>query len=420
MISFEDAKSRIKQIPFTLTSESIRVTDAGQRILSSDVIACADIPSWNNSAMDGYAVRLEDYTDSIKLPVSQIVPAGKTNLAPLEPNTCARIFTGAPIPDGADAVVIQENVSIEENGNILFTKPFKRWSNIRLQAEEIAQGTVVLKKGTVLDASGIGLCLSAGVRIVEVWKIPTIGIIGTGDELVDPQGEQTTLSLGQIWATNTLSLQQMFQETLNLPSIDCGIARDNLTSTVDIFTSAILEHQCDLIISTGGVSVGDFDVVHKALNELPNCRVDMDFWKVQMKPGKPVAIGIIHTATKQIPLFALPGNPVSALMGFLQFVRPFLLNKMEHPHPELQRINATLGCDVKKRGSRLEFVRVWLTKEDGVLQVFPTSSQSSAWMSSFCDATALLPIAPNCNFISKGSNVEIQLLPTSGKWTPSS
>ena len=143
--------------------------------------------------MDGYAVRIEDCGETVNLPVSQIIPAGKTNTTSLMANTCARIFTGAPVPQGANAVVIQENVSIDTNGNISFSTPLNMWANIRQQAEEVALGDIVLKKGTILDASGMALALSAGVRNVEVWKNPVIGIISTGDELVDPEGIQTTI-----------------------------------------------------------------------------------------------------------------------------------------------------------------------------------------------------------------------------------
>ena len=133
-----------------------------------------------------------------------------------------------------------------------------------------------------------------------------------------------------------------------------------------------------MLVSTGGVSVGDFDVVHKALADLPGHRVEMNFWKVRMKPGKPVAIGTIHTPTKNIPIFALPGNPVSALMGFYQFVRPYLLHKMSVPNPELPTMDIELGQDFTKRGSRLEFVRIWLHRDEDTIKAFPTGNQSSA------------------------------------------
>ena len=418
MITFAEAKQKIAQLELVLETEMIPITSAGNRILAINICAQSDVPAWSNSAMDGYALRLEDCSTETQLPISQVIPAGKTHIEDLEPNTCARIFTGAAVPKGANSVVIQENVSINKDGLVSFDTPINLWANIRQQGEEVSIGDVVLKKGTMLDAAGIALCLNAGIRDVEVWKNPVIGIISTGDELVNPQGTQNTLEPGQIWATNTLSLQQIIKETMHLSSIDCGIARDNLKSTIEVFTTAIEQHKCDLIISTGGVSVGDFDVVHTALESLPGCKVDMDFWKVRMKPGKPVAIGMIHTTNKQIPLFALPGNPVSALMGFLQFVRPFLFRKMSHPHPELQEIRAIMGSDINKRGSRLEFVRVRVEKQTHGLVVYPTKSQSSAWMSSFCDANALLPIAPECTFLKEGTEVEIQLLPGLSNWFP--
>ena len=183
-----------------------------------------------------------------------------------------------------------------------------------------------MKKGTRLDAATIGLALAASVHNVPIFIPPNIGIFSTGDELRNPK-EGGTLQTGQIWGTNAINLQLAFQE-LGIPVKTCGIARDTIESTQQTLLHAIQDLKCDMLVSTGGVSVGDFDVVHKALADLPGHRVEMNFWKVKMKPGKPVAIGTIYTPTKDIPIFALPGNPVSALMGFYQFVRPYLLTKM--------------------------------------------------------------------------------------------
>ena len=205
-------------------------------------------------------------------------------------------------------------------------------------------------------------------------------------------------------------------QTIGLDSVDCGIAEDTLESTRATLLHAIEKEQVDLLVSTGGVSVGDFDVVHKALADLPGHRVEMNFWKVKMKPGKPVAIGIIYTPNKTIPLFALPGNPVSALMGFYQFVRPYILGKMGVPNPELPTIEVILGEDFHKRGNRLEFVRIWLDRRQDTTTAFSTGHQSSAWMSSFADATALLPFPADKHLLTKGSTCTVQFLPNTGKW----
>lgn len=417
MITFEQAQAHIFSLPFTPSMETISILDAYQRILATDIHSQTPLPSWNNSAMDGYAVHIDDIQKDVGLTISQIIPAGATEIAPLKRGTCVRIFTGAPVPVGANAVIMQEN-TVLDGDLVYFLKTPTLWNNIRRQGEEVASNALLLRRGSVLDATSIPLAISAGIRTVEVWKWPTIGILATGDEIVDPTvsaNHNHPLDLGQIWGTNTIALQLAFRE-LGCPTIDCGIARDSMDSTISAFHHAIVEQRCDIIISTGGVSVGDFDVVHKALAQIPDCTVDMNFWKVRMKPGKPVAAGRIQHQNKEIPLFALPGNPVSALMGFYQFVRPFLLKSMGHPQPDLPTLQLPLGQDIHKRGTRLEFVRCWLKDVNGTLQVFPTPNQSSAWMSSFSDASVLLPIEPDCQHIPAGTMVTVQRLPKSETW----
>jgi molybdopterin molybdotransferase len=418
MLSFTEAKKHIANLPLILRIETIPVWKANGRILARDIIAAQDLPAWSNSAMDGYAVQRVDVLQAseqnpVVLPVSDIIQAGSTTSHTLQSKCCVRIFTGAPTPTNADVVIMQENVTVTPEGIVIQKCP-KPWNNIRQLGEECTSGEVLLKKGTQLDPATIGLALSASVHHVDVWKQPKVGILSTGDELRDPRNGGT-LQTGQIWATNTINLQMAFQ-TIGLDSVDCGIAEDTLESTRSTLLHAIEKEQVDLLVSTGGVSVGDFDVVHKALADLPGHRVEMNFWKVKMKPGKPVAIGIIYTPNKTIPLFALPGNPVSALMGFYQFVRPYILGKMGVPNPELPTIQVTLGEDFHKRGNRLEFVRIWLDRRQDTTTAFSTGHQSSAWMSSFADATALLPFPADKHLLTKGSTCTVQFLPNTGKW----
>ena len=417
MITFEQAQAHIFSLPFSPTVETISILDAHQRILAEDILSQTPIPAWNNSAMDGYAAHIDDIQEGIALTVSQVIPAGATEVQTLARGTCVRIFTGAPVPDGANAVVMQENTEVDDD-RVYFLKLPTLWKNIRRQGEEIASNALLLKQGTVLDATSIPLAIGAGIRTVNVWKWPTVGILATGDEIVDPtvsSNHDNPLALGQIWGTNTIALRLAFQD-LGCPTVDCGIARDNIDSTISTFHRSIVEHECDIIVSTGGVSVGDFDVVHKALEQIPDCTVNMNFWKVRMKPGKPVAAGRIRYKHKDIPLFALPGNPVSALMGFYQFVRPFLLQSMGHPQPTLPTLQLPLGQDIHKRGTRLEFVRCWIHNVEGTLQVFPTPNQSSAWMSSFSDASVLLPVKPEVHHIPAGTIVTVQHLPKTATW----
>ena len=420
MLSFEDAKRRISQLPLPLRMETIPIWDAFGRILAKDIHAVQDLPAWNNSAMDGYAFRREDILGAseqnpITLTLSGIIQAGDASEDSLKPGTCIRIFTGAPVPNGADVVIMQENTTADEN-TVTITKCPAVWKNIRRHGEEALAGSTIVKKGTHLNAAAIGFALSASVHEVSVFVFPKIGIFSTGDELRNPK-VGGTLQTGQIWGTNLINLQIAFQQ-MGIVVQDCGIARDTIESTQQTLLRAIQDMHCDMLISTGGVSVGDFDVVHKALADLPGHHVEMDFWKVRMKPGKPVAIGTICTPTKNIPIFALPGNPVSALMGFYQFVRPYLLSKMSVPNPELPTVDVELGQDFTKRGSRLEFVRIWLKRDEDSIKAFATGNQSSAWMSSFADATALLPFPAEQTLLTKGSIHRVQCLPRLGSWDP--
>ena len=420
MLSFEDAKRRISQLPLRLRMETIPIWDAFGRILAEDINAVQDLPAWNNSAMDGYAFRREDILDAseknpVTLRLSGIIQAGDTSERYLKPSTCIRIFTGAPFPSGADVVIMQEN-AIVTGDTVTVKKCPTVWKNIRRHGEEAFAGSTIVKRGTYLDAAAIGFALSASVHEVSVFVFPKIGIFSTGDELRNPK-VSGTLQTGQIWGTNSINLQIAFQQ-MGITIQNCGIARDTIESTQQTLLHAIRDINCDLLISTGGVSVGDFDVVHKALSDLPGHHVEMEFWKVRMKPGKPVAIGTICTPTKDIPIFALPGNPVSALMGFYQFVRPYLLSKMSVPNPELPTIDVELGQDFTKRGSRLEFVRIWLKRDSDSIKAFSTGNQSSAWMSSFADATALLPFPAEQNLLTKGSVHRVQCLPKLGSWDP--
>ena len=401
MISFKEAQQKILKLPFTLATETRALADCFGRYLAVDITAKTPLPHWNNSAMDGYAFAWNDLENGqLQFSVSMIIAAGETAHTQLPSGTAARIMTGAPLPSGADTVVMQENTEMIDADRIRIVQhPRKgKGANVRLAGEEIDTGELALQRGTRRGASEIALCLSLGYTQLVVFASPKIGIIATGDEL-KPIGEQ--LSFGEIWSSNTISLQLALRE-LGFSAQDYGIARDNLQSTKEIFGRAIAE--CDIIISTGGVSVGDFDVVKEALQDF---RVEMSFWKVCMKPGKPIAYGTIG----EKPLFALPGNPVSCLMSFYQFLRPFLLQAVYSSNILLPTIQVRLAQPINPRGSRLDFRRMILEEKDGVVWARETGSQSSAWLSSLVQADALFPIPPNALPYSKGSLITVQLLP---------
>jgi molybdopterin molybdotransferase len=400
MISFEDAQQKILSLPLSLKTEFRPLSQCFGSYLAQTLKAAHPLPHWNNSAMDGYAFAWSDLENGqAEFSISMIIAAGDTQHTILPKGTAARIMTGAPLPKGADTVIMQENTDKPSEKVVRFNKaPNKgKGANVRIAGEESQVGNVFMKKGTRLGGAALGLCASLGYSKLEVFTPPKIGILGTGDEL-RTIGEP--LRFGEIWSSNTISIQMELQQ-LGFSSKDYGIARDSLASTKEVFGTALEE--CDVIISTGGVSVGDFDFVKEALSEF---KLDMSFWKVAMKPGKPIAYGTFHGK----PLFALPGNPVSCLMSFYQFVRPFLLQTVNYPKPFLPKIQAKLIDPITSKGSRLDFRRMILEERDGEVWTRETGSQSSAWLTSLVKADALFPIQPEISVLPSGSIVTLQLL----------
>jgi len=392
--------------------ETIRIEDADGRILAEDVCAPTPLPPWDNSAMDGYAVLDTDLGtatdtdcfsqgenpqgDGVVLRVLETIAAGSVPTEAITTGTCARIMTGAPLPEGATAVIMREETSDLDDNRVRIHAGARPGQHIRRRGEEVPQGSVVLRRGIELSAPAIGLCAAVGRQTVKVGRRPTVGIVSTGDEIVPP-GQP--LGPGQIHSSNTHALSAWVRSCGAIP-VDCGIAPDDLTATRAAFQRAIA---CDVVMSTGGVSVGDFDVVRQALIEEG---AQMGFWKVRMKPGKPLAFGIIGGR----PAFGLPGNPVSCQVGFLQFVRPFLRQFMGASEPFLPIIYATASEDIRKRGGRAEFVRVRLDwAEDGV-RATTTGSQSSGQQTSMVHADGLMLLAPEQREVPAGSRVAVQQL----------
>lgn len=399
MLSFQEAKQLLNEIPFHCSTEQRKLSDCLGLYLAEEITTEHPIPIWSNSAMDGYACRHDDLVQGrTSLQIVCDIAAGHPVDIEIQSGQCARIMTGAPLPRGTDTVVIQENTTRSSTFVHIVQVPAKQ-ANVRQQGEECSKGSVLLPMGVPLSPSSLALAASTGKTTLPVYRPPKIGIIATGDEL-QPVG--APLQFGQIWSTNTLSLSLSLQQ-LGFTVIDCGIAKDTLQSTKAAFSKA-LQEQCDIILSTGGVSVGDFDVVKDALQDFD---VQMKFCKVRMKPGKPIAVGSIETT----PIFALPGNPVSCMISFYQFVRPFILRGMNAHQTELPEMVAILDEDIHKRHGRMEFMRMIVERRDSVVYTRKTGSQSSAWLSSLSKADALLPIAPDCHVIPKGSTVTVQLIP---------
>ncbi|MBB5020003.1 molybdopterin molybdotransferase [Chitinivorax tropicus] len=333
----------------TITTQIVDVplTQAHQHILAIDQISPLDVPPHDNSAMDGYAVNVTDLAADPQsaLPVSQRIPAGTVG-QPLQSGTVARIFTGAPIPPGCDAVVMQED-TISDGEMIRVTQPVKLGQHIRRKGEDIAQGSVILPAGSRLGAAQLGLAASVGLATLPIRRALKVAILSTGDELVDPG---SPLGPGQIYNSNRYVLTSLLAN-LGCEVLDQGNIPDNLRATQDALQRAATE--ADLILSCGGVSVGEEDHVKAAIEATGS----LNLWRIAMKPGKPLAMGKVGTT----PFIGLPGNPVSAFVTFLLFVRPFILTCQGASQVLPAPLKVTAGFDWPKPDKRREFLRARLT-----------------------------------------------------------
>ncbi|MFK8329885.1 gephyrin-like molybdotransferase Glp [Pseudomonas sp. BJa5] len=351
--------------------DQVCLEDADGRVLAHDLVARTDSPPWSNSAMDGYAFRLAE-AEREPLPVSQTIFAG-TSPEPLAPGTCARIFTGAPVPQGADCVQLQENCRVDADGRVSSTVPLVFGANIRVQGEEIGVGAPLLAAGTVLGPVALGVLAAQGIDRVAVLRKPRVALLSTGNELAKAGA---TLAPGQIHDSNRIVLRTLLRR-LGCDVIDLGAVRDELP-----LVRAVLDQAAgaDLIISSGGVSVGDADCIGSFLRE----GGEVKLWKLAIKPGKPFTFGLINT----VPFIGLPGNPGSALVTFLLLARPYLLRRMGVEQVEPLRVPVVAGFDWPKAGNRQEYLRVRVEQGRAVLQ----ASQSSGTLLSAVEADGVLEV----------------------------
>jgi len=365
------------------------------RVLAEPVTSTIDVPGWDNSAMDGYAVRVADLAlAGGRLRIAQRIPAGVAG-GPLEPGTAARIFTGAPIPEGADAVVIQE--VCETSGDHVRIPPrnVQPGANIRRGGEDIATGSAVIAAGTRLQAQHLGLAASVSIAELAVYRRLRVAVFSSGDELVMP-GEP--LGPGQIYNSNRFTLFGLLQE-LGCEIIDLGIVQDTLNATIDALAGAA--ERADLVLASGGVSVGEEDHVRPAVEHLGS----LDLWKIAIRPGKPLAFG--HIGPTKTPFIGCPGNPVSLFVTFCLFARPFIL-RMQGIKGSVQPLSLTakVGFDWPRPDKRREFQRARLDRdENGApwVNVFP--SRSSGVLSSVAWANGLAVI-PEGRSLSRGDPVQ--------------
>ena len=377
----EDAMTHILQhVSVTTDIEEVSLSDLSGRVLAKTIKADINVPGYDNSAMDGFAVN----TDSVQtvettLAISQHIPAGKVGTK-LEAGTAARIFTGAPIPDGANAIILQENTEHDTKQVKILQLP-EAGQNIRLCGHDIKQGDAILAKGHKILPQDIGLLASIGISKVNVYRPLRVAILNTGDELIAP-GQR--LNPGQIYESNSFTLDALLKN-LGMQTQKLGIVKDDLAETQKALLKAAEESDC--IISSGGVSVGDADFVKTAVENLG----ELSLWKLAIKPGKPFSFGRVG----KVPFFGLPGNPVAVFVTFLMLVKPYLLKMQGAQNFQPEKYQLPAGFEISEAGSRQEYIRVRLNRnQQNKQELIPFSNQGSSVMTStsWANGLAIIPI----------------------------
>ncbi|MFL5343974.1 MAG: gephyrin-like molybdotransferase Glp [Hyalangium sp.] len=403
LLPVEDARARALALASPLPVEWVRLDEALGRALGADVLAQRTLPPWDNSAMDGYAVRSADLTGPlpVRLAVGETIHAGETPKLELRPGICARIMTGAPLPAGADAVVMQERtrpLQLAEGPAVEILEAVSPGNFVRPRGEDARAGEPLLGRGTPLGIPELGLITAQGMLTVPVPRRPRVAILSTGDELcrADEAPE------GRIVDTNAPALALAVARAGGLPTL-LGIARDTQAEV----SSRLADAQgFDVVLTSAGVSVGERDFVKAALQEQG---VEMNFWRVAIKPGKPLAVGR-RGATLY---FGLPGNPTSSLVTFELFVRPVLRRLLGHSPSAVEpaRVPGRLEGELRKPPGLAHYIRVAATWRDGELWARPLATQTSGALRSAASATHLLHFPREASSLAHGGYVV--LLPVS-------
>ena len=404
MLRIAEASERILADIRPLEIESIPLRQSLGRVLAEDIAATVTMPPWSNSSMDGYAVRSADITpvmtgEKIRLRVVGTIAAGDFAKRPIKRGEAMRIMTGAPIPDGADSVIRKEDT--DGGGEKVEIRDARDvWKNIRPAGEDFQRGDTLAKRGFPIKPSLLGVLASTGAREVKTFKRPRVAIISSGDELVDVEDFDEVAAGRRIISTNSYTLDALTRVAGGIP-VDLGIAADTKASLRRKLEGA---DGCDLILTSAGVSVGDMDHTRDVFEELGG---ELKFWKVRMRPGAPLAFGVLNG----VPWIGVSGNPVSAMVSFEIFVRPALRKMQGHTALFRRTVAVTVEEEIRLAAKLTHFLRAIVTRSpDGSLSARLTGPQSSAALTSMSKANALLIVPETSPQVAKGSKLDALML----------
>jgi len=404
-VTVERARELMLQEVSPMPVEKIAITDALGRVVAEDILVDMNIPPMDNSAMDGYGVSAIETAvatsgQPLKLIVVATIPAGQQFDGKIKVGESVRIMTGAPIPAGVDAVVKRELVE-EHDDHVFLTEPVLPGNDIRYAGEDVRAGEKVIATGQVITPAMVGMMAAVGYPYVSVVHRPRVVVITTGDEVVDFHEHPAK---GKIRNSNSFSLSALVKHAGGIPLI-FPVARDDPSRLKKVVEQAAAV--ADLVITTGGVSMGDYDFVRTVLNEVAG---GIRFWKVRMKPGRPLVYGLVNG----IPLVGLPGNPVSVMISFEQFVRPMIKKMSGYPSSGwmLPRARVIAGEDFPGASGRRHFMRGIIRERsiDGCYEVFMTGPQGSGILRSMVLGNCLIVLAEHSSIVKKGESVEVELL----------
>ena len=418
MIPLDDAIAHVLAGCRPLPSQRAPVADVRGCVLAADVVATEPVPSFANTAMDGYAVRAADVAAApVTLPVVAEVAAGHPAPRPLAAGEAMRIFTGAPMPEGADAVVMVERTERRDEGKAVEIQvAVDQGNHVRAAGEDLHAGQRVFGEGDQLTAARLGVLASLGIAEVDVHPRPRVGVMSTGDELVT--GPEALLP-GQIRDSNRPALLASVARS-GFEAVDLGRVPDDEAAIADGLERGA--STCDAVLTSGGVSIGDIDLVRVVLDRM----AEMRWMQVAIRPAKPLAFGVVRHdgrsgGRRAVPVFGLPGNPVSSLVSFELFARPGLRRLAGHPHPQLHRPRFTATADEalpRHPDGKVHFVRVVAAADRGVLHVRSAGGQGSHQLGAMARANALV-VLPDGDGVRLGDRVEVMLLedPPTQEWT---